>query len=103
MATLDTNNRFQSWVLTPEEFITGGILSSLQKQVIQNQIAQVATQKINLVFDPLNFQRFIQEEAGLAGQIAALDYLLTLSAEAEKQFDPGLQQIEIPFSSNPQD
>ncbi len=73
MATLDPTNRFQSWILSPQEFLQGGMLTTLQKQVIQNQISQIANQKINLVFDPLNPQRFIQEEAGLSGQIAALE------------------------------
>jgi hypothetical protein len=31
MATLSTDNQFQSWKLTPEEFLQGGLLTSLQK------------------------------------------------------------------------
>jgi len=85
MATLSTTNQFQSWTLTPEEFLQGGILTSLQKQVIQNQIASVATQKINLSFTPSEPMSYAQQEAHLRGQIDALSYLLTLSEEAESQ------------------
>lgn len=85
MATLSTTNQFQSWNLTPEEFLQGGLLTSLQKQVIQNQIASVATQKINLTFTPADPLSFAQDEAHLRGQIDALSYLLTLSEQAEFQ------------------
>jgi len=85
MASISTNNQFQSWTLSPEEFLQGGILTSLQKQVIQNQIASVATQKINLSFTPSQPLEYAQQEAHLRGQIDALSYLLTLSEEAERQ------------------
>ena len=85
MATLSTTNQFQSWNLTPEEFLQGGLLTSLQKQVIQNQIASVATQKINLTFTPAQPLEYAQQEAHLRGQIDALSYLLTLSEQAEFQ------------------
>ena len=85
MATLSTNNQFQSWNLTPQEFLQGGLLTILQKQVIQNQIASVATQQINLSFIPSDPLAFAQQEAHLRGQLDALTYLLTLSEEAERQ------------------
>lgn len=85
MATISTNNQFQSWNLTPEEFLQGGLLTTLQKQVIQNQIASVATQKINLSFTPSTPLEYAQQEAHLRGQLDALTYLLTLSEEAERQ------------------
>ena len=85
MAILNPTNQFQSWNLTPEEFLQGGLLTSLQKQVIQNQIASVATQKINLTFTPADPLSFAQDEAHLRGQIDALSYLLTLSEQAEFQ------------------
>lgn len=95
MARLNQDSPFQSWVLSPEEFSQGCILTSLQKQVIQNQIAQIATQKINLEFDSTNVLKYTQEEAALKGQLQALEYLLTLSQTAEAQVDPGLQQVHI--------
>lgn len=102
MAQLNPESRFQSWKLSEAEFFQGAILTSLQKQVIQNQICDLATQKINLEFDPAAPLVFMQAEAGVRGQILALEYLITLSSEAEKQFDPGLQKIHIQDSeSNP--
>jgi hypothetical protein len=85
MATLSHTNQFQSWILTPEEFLAGGLLTTAQKQCIQNQIASVATQKINLAFTPADPLSYAQQEAHLRGQIDALSYLLTLSEEAELQ------------------
>lgn len=85
MAILNPTNQFQSWNLTPEEFLQGGLLTILQKQVIQNQIASVATQKINLTFTPAQPLEYAQQEAHLRGQIDALSYLLTLSEQAEFQ------------------
>ncbi len=85
MAILNPTNQFQSWTLTPEEFLQGGLLTILQKQVIQNQIASVATQKINLTFTPAQPLEYAQQEAHLRGQIDALSYLLTLSEQAEFQ------------------
>lgn len=95
MAQLNQNSPFQSWVLSDNETFQGAILNNLQKQVIQNQICQVASQKLNLEFDPTNPSKFMQEEASLKGQMQALEYLLTFSAEAEKQFDPGMTQVHI--------
>ena len=85
MATLSSTNQFQSWNLTPEEFLQGGLLTSLQKQVVQNQIALLAAQKINLPFTPAEPLVFAQQEAHLRGQLDALSYLLVLSEEAESQ------------------
>ena len=94
MATLSSSNQFQSWVLTPEEFLQGGLLTTAQKQCIQNQIASVATQKINLAFDSTKPLEFAQQEAHLRGQIDALSYLLTLSEEAESQLS-GQRPLEL--------
>jgi hypothetical protein len=94
MAILSTTNQFQSWILSPEEFLQGGLLTTLQKQVIQNQIASVATQKINLEFTPSDPLKFAQQEAGLRGQIEALSYLLTLSEAAEFQLS-GQRPLEL--------
>lgn len=94
MATLNQSNQFQSWNLTPEEYLQGGMLTITQKQVIQNQIASVATQKINLSYTPDKPLEFAQQEAHLRGQIDALNYLLTLSEEAENQLS-GQRPLEL--------
>lgn len=91
MATLNTDSLFQSWVLTDQERLQGSILTITQKQCIQNQICQLASEKVNMKFDTEHFQQFQQREAELAGQIGALTYLLTLSAAAEKEVLSGTQ------------
>ncbi len=83
-------NSFASFDLTKEEYIAGCMLSTNQKAVIQNIIAETAEEKINLVFDPLNPVKFAQQEADLAGKIAILRYLLDLSQSAE------LSTLELP-------
>ena len=85
MATLDTSNTFQSWILTDKETIQGCLLTNANIQVIQNQIATYAQERLNLELDMSNPHRFIQQEADLKGKIAALRYLLDLSESASKQ------------------
>lgn len=96
MAVLNTDNPFQSWVLTPTELFNGQILSITQKQVIQNQIAQMCVERINLVLDPNNVSAFVQRDAELKGSIGALTYLINLSISAESDRanldDPNLQE-----------
>ncbi len=95
MAHLDLNNPFQSWVLTPEELLAGSALALTQRQVIQNQISQLSLQKNALKFDTVNPAGYAQQEAYLRGQIDALTYLLRVSEEAERQLNPGAQQIDL--------
>lgn len=85
MATIDQSNSFQSWVLTDKETIQGCLLTTANVQVIQNQIAAYAQERLNLELDMTNPHRFVQQEADLKGKIAALRYLLDLSESATKQ------------------
>jgi len=110
MASLNPENPFQLWILSDRETLQGAILTALQKQVIQNQIAYAALSKINLNFDPANPQVFIQEEALYKGKMQALEGLLIASSEAEAKLDPGLQKVNIntgssifPQSNSPQE
>ena len=89
MATIRTDSSFISWDLTEQELHAGAILTSLQKQCIQNIIWQHAEEKLNLTFTPEN----IQLEAELQGRISALKSLLDLSREFEKE-------ITIPSQEN---
>jgi hypothetical protein len=81
MATIRTDSSFISWNLTEAELKAGSILSSLQKQCIQNIIWQHAEEKLALTFKPEN----LQLEAELQGRILALKSLLDLSQEQEKE------------------
>lgn len=85
MAHLNANSQFQSWVLTDQERIQGTILTITQKQCIQNQITVIAHERLNLTIDLDNPAKSAARDAELAGQIAALSYLLDLSAAAEDE------------------
>lgn len=89
MAHLDHNNPFQSWVLSDRETIQGQVLTSLQKQVIQNERAALANKRIALTFDPEHPLKFQQADAELQGQIGILSYLLEMSASAETLLNQG--------------
>ena len=78
-------NDFSSYELTLEEELEGSILTITQKQVIQNDIAICAQEKINLELDLLNPALFGQQEAKLAGQMQALRYRLECSDIADEQ------------------
>jgi hypothetical protein len=88
MAIINTDSSFVSWILTPAELQAGSVLTTLQKQVIQNMIWQAASERISLPFLDENKQR----EAELQGRIAALTSLLDLSAEAEHPSTPNPQE-----------
>lgn len=80
-----TTNSFSSYILTDEERLHGALLTLTQKQLIQNEIATIAEEKLALEVDPNNVMPFIQAEAGLAGQMAALKWLLDLSEASEEE------------------
>jgi hypothetical protein len=89
MATLNTESPFQSWIMTDAELLQGQMLTITQKQCIQNQIASLAIERVNLPIDPVNILATIQADADKKGQILALQYLLTLSAQAEELYQNG--------------
>ena len=73
---------FTSWNLTQEELRMGSIFTDLNLKLIQNEISIAALEKLNLTFNPLNPNEFIQMEAELGGKIRALQYLLDLHHHA---------------------
>jgi len=86
MATLE-QNQFSSYVLTEEEQLQGSLLTISQHQVIQNDIALYAQQKIALEYDATNPNLFLQQEAKLSGQIQALTYRLECSDAAQEEIN----------------
>lgn len=70
---------FTRWILTDEEEKQGSILTIGQIQVLQNQLADIAEEKIALEIDPSQFDSYLQREAGLAGQMAIIKHLLDQS------------------------
>jgi len=93
MATLIPND-FSSYNLTEEEAIQGSVFTTLQKQVIQNQLSNAAIEKNNLELDTNNPLQFAQQEASLAGQIAAFRFLLDTSAVAEEELNRALINLD---------
>ena len=92
-ANLELNNgnlqpsQFCRYELTEQELLQGSALTSLQAYCIQNQIANIAAQKLNLTFDPDKPSDFTQQVAYLQGQIDALQHLLNTSEAALPQLN----------------
>lgn len=78
-------NEFTSYFLNEDELLQGSLLTITQKQVIQNEIALMASEKINLEFDPNDPAAFAQAEAYKKGQMDALRYRIDCSNAAQEQ------------------
>jgi len=78
-------NTFTSFILSELETLQGSVLSVPQLQVIQNDMAQVAEQRLNIDLDPKNIVAFAQHEAFLKGQLSAFKTILDRSFAAEKE------------------
>jgi hypothetical protein len=91
MATL-VSNTFTSYQLTDEEKVNGSMLTITQQQIIQTHIASIAEEKLALEFNVNDHLAFIQREAGLTGQMAALRWLLDVSEAAEAEHKLQYQQ-----------
>lgn len=83
-----TPNSFSSYHLTEDDTLEGSILTTLQKQVIQNLLVARAEEKLALEFDPDNINRFVQREASLAGEIAAYQTLIANSEISNEVKNP---------------
>lgn len=78
MATPEIN-KFQTYKFdTVQEERASRILSEGNIQNIRNEMVSAINEKLLLEFDATNPQRFIQQEASLAGQIKAFQFLLDL-------------------------
>lgn len=71
------NNNFTQYQLTDDEQILGYYLSTEQRAVIQNDIAEAATKRANITHDLANPGKSLLEDAALKGQITMLQYMLT--------------------------
>lgn len=87
-------NSFTSWHLDSQEMEQGSMLTVTQKQVIQTRLADIAEEKLALTLDPNNTLAYIQAESNLAGQLAALNWLLDISAAYEQQTRDGATILE---------
>ena len=84
MATIEIGT-FTRWKMTDQEILSGSILSYPQKQVLQNELANIADQILGLIFDPLNPHDFVQQQAFLSGQMSIIRVQLDRSDVSEKQ------------------
>ena len=95
-----TPNSFSSYAHSQEEAIQSSLLTTLQQEYIQNQIALAAEEKLALSYDPKDPQSFMQNEAYHSGQLAAYRFLLDSSAAANER----LLELQNPQSyPNPSD
>lgn len=74
---------FSAFDLSTEEQTVGAVFTTVQKAIIQNQIATTAEQILNLQFNPSDPLLFAQSKAILDGALGAYRNLLYISEEAE--------------------
>ena len=77
------NSTFTHWNLSSEEILQGSILSQSQKQLLQNELATIAEQIVNLEYNPSNSMEFVQHDAHIKGQMSVIRYMLLRSDESE--------------------
>jgi hypothetical protein len=75
-------NQFSTYELNEEEMIQGSILTITQKQVLQNHMASIASEKLAAAYDPTDHLTSIQKEAYNRGQIDLVMYILDQSDAA---------------------
>ena len=75
---------FSRFSLTPEEENAGMILSTAQIGLISNMRADIAEQKLNLVFTPNDVLSYTQQEAFLKGQLDLLTHFIDRSVAAQQ-------------------
>lgn len=87
MATMIPNS-FTSYELTEEEVTEGSKLTTLQEQVLQNKLSQLATEKLSFTIEFNNLNLSLQREAELQGQLLLLQEILFNSLEAKSPSVP---------------
>lgn len=72
-------NIFSTYKLTDEEALQGSALTVTQMQVLHNLRTIQAEEKLALIFDTKNPEKYIQDSAYAAGYIAAISDILAAS------------------------
>ncbi len=93
MATLITNT-FSAYHLTEQEALQGSIFTVTQLQVLQNQLAQVAEEKLALDFDTSDPASYAQQEAYMKGQMDLLLYIIDSSQAAADTLNNPESELE---------
>lgn len=83
---------FTRVTMTPDEVISGSILSAMQLGNIQNIRVDIAEQKLNLKFTPNDIHSYTQQEAYLSGQLDILKHLIDLSDSTQAQRNQPVSQ-----------
>lgn len=78
-----TPSPFERYTLTDEEARQGSLLTALNKAVIHNLRTDYALERLKVRYDPEAPEKFLQEEAELAGMLTVLDYILAIAEVAE--------------------
>lgn len=76
---------FTHFDLTREDTLRGSVLNLDQRQLLQNDLAQIADSRLNLDYDPESPLKFTQNEAFLKGQMSIIRVMLLRSDESELQ------------------
>jgi len=70
-------NNFTQFILSEEEQQAGYHLTAEQRAVIQNDIAECAIKRANIIHDLANPGKSLLEDAALKGQLTMLQYQLS--------------------------
>lgn len=75
-------NQFTEFDLSDDEIISGSILSTEQKALLQNDLADLAMRRANIKYDIANPGPSLLEDAALVGQINFIQYLFARNDSA---------------------
>jgi hypothetical protein len=81
-------NEFTSYNLNDQEQLEGALLTTVQKQVLQNQLSICASEMMALEYDTTNPASFAQQEAYKRGQIECLRFILASSDASQEALYP---------------
>jgi hypothetical protein len=85
-------NVFTSYELSQGEEEAGQIFTLEQKMVLQNKLAMIAQDKINMPFTPNDIQSYLQREAEATGQMGIIQWLLDTSQITEDAIQARIKQ-----------
>jgi len=79
------DNQFTEYDLTEQDIQEGSLLSQATVAVLQNLLADVSRERVNMLFDPSEPLLYTQAEAETRGRMYILQTLLANSEEAHSK------------------
>ena len=79
-----TENAYSTYELTEDDALQGAVLSTLQRQVVQNELSLCAHEVLNMKYDTEKPGEFYEQLAFMKGQLCALTFRLDASDIAEE-------------------